>query len=150
MNFTPNELQNLELKRTLYGYSANNVNEVLDKIIEDYANIMKENRELKEKMSVMSESLQNYRSIEDNLTNALVLAQKAAEEVKQNAYDRADNILKDAEIKAQQLVNGAYESIAEVNKEYEDLKNKMKLYRIKCENLMKAQHEIIQQTSDET
>ncbi len=150
MNFTPNELQNLELKKTLYGYSANNVNEVLDKIIEDYANIMKENRELKEKMSVMSESLQNYRSIEDNLTNALVLAQKAAEEVKKNAYDRADNILKDAEMKARQLVNSAYENIAEVNREYEDLKSKMKLYRIKCENLMQAQQEIIQESVDET
>lgn len=150
MNFTPNELLNLQLKKTVYGYSANSVNEILDKIIEDYTVIMKENRELKEKMSVMSEALQNFRSIEDNLTNALVLAQKTAEEVKQNACERAENILKEAELKAQQLVNDAYDNIAEANREYEDIKSKMKAYRFKCLNLMQAQQEIIKQSSDET
>ena len=65
MNFTPNDLQNLRFKKAVYGYSEDMVNEALDKVIEDYDTIIRENRELKEKIELLNESLKNYRSMEE-------------------------------------------------------------------------------------
>ncbi len=145
MNYTPNDIQNMEIKKTLFGYSEDAVNEVLDKVIDDYSRYIKENLELKDKISLLNESLQNYKNIEESLQNSLLVAQKTSEEVKKNAYEKAQNIITEAEMKAQQIVGNANSSIAEAKHEYEDLRGKIKLYRSKCESLIQSQLDLLRE-----
>jgi len=42
MNYTPNDLQNITFKKSFMGYSEDVVNDVLDKIIEDYSAYIRE------------------------------------------------------------------------------------------------------------
>ncbi|MDD4496484.1 MAG: DivIVA domain-containing protein [Eubacteriales bacterium] len=148
MNFTPNDLQNIEIKKTALGYSQEMVNQILDKIIEDYSLYIKENRELKERISVINGQLESFKNIEDILMNSLVTAQKTAEEVKKNAYDNADNILREAELKAQSIIHSASDDIVKIKREYEDLKSKMKGYRAKCISLLSSQLEMLKETEE--
>lgn len=76
MNYTPNDIQNITFKKTIMGYSEDEVNEVLDRIIEDYNAYIRENLELKDKLAVLNEGLQHYKTIEDSLQNALLVAPK--------------------------------------------------------------------------
>ena len=62
MNYTPNELQNLTFKKSVRGYSEDMVNEVLDKIIEDYTAYIHENRELKDKLEALNQAIQHYKN----------------------------------------------------------------------------------------
>ena len=57
MNYSPNDLQNITFKRSLWGYSEDAVNEVLDKIIEDYGEYIRENIELKDRIAVLNEGM---------------------------------------------------------------------------------------------
>lgn len=148
MNFTPNDLQNLRFKKAVYGYSEDMVNEALDKVIEDYDTIIRENRELKEKIELLNESLKNYKSMEELLQNSLVLAQKAGEEAKKNAYDKAANIISEAEMKAQKIINDAEEEAAKIKLQYQELKNNIKVFRSKCESLIHSQLEILRQLTE--
>jgi len=84
MNYTPNDLQNLTFKKTIMGYNEDEVNEVLDKIIEDYNAYIRENLEIKDKLAVLNEGLQHYKTIEESLQNALIVAQQTGEEIKKN------------------------------------------------------------------
>ena len=61
MNYTPNDLQNLTFKKSFMGYSEDMVNDVLDKIIEDYTAYIRENVELKDKLALLNEGLQHTR-----------------------------------------------------------------------------------------
>jgi cell division initiation protein len=69
MNYTPNDLQNVSFKKNIMGYSEDQVNEVLDKVIEDYGEYIHENVELKDKIAVLNEGMQHYKRIEDSLQN---------------------------------------------------------------------------------
>ncbi len=111
MNYTPEDLQNIVFKKRFIGYSEDMVNEVLDKVIEDYTACLRENLEYRNKIMELNEALNHYKSIENSLKNSLVLAQKTSEEVKRNAYEKAENIIKEAEIKAQQIINAAHEEV---------------------------------------
>ena len=82
MNYTPNDLQNVTFKKTIMGYSEDEVNEVLDRVIEDYNSYIRENLEIKDKLAVLNEGLQHYKAIEESLQNALVVAQQTGEEIK--------------------------------------------------------------------
>jgi len=149
MNYTPNDLQNITFKKTLMGYSEDTVNEVLDKVIEDYSAYIRENIELKDKVVVLNEGIQHYKNIEESLQNTLIVAQQTSEEIKKNAYQKADNIMKEAEIKGQRIINEANQEIIKIKFEYEDMRKRLYIFKSKSETLLLAQLEMLKQMFDE-
>ncbi len=145
MNYTPNDLQNLTFKKSFTGYSEDMVNDVLDKIIEDYSAYIRENVELKDKLALLNEGLQHYKTIEESLQNTLLVAQQTGEDIKKNAYEKADNVIRDAEIKAQKLINDANQEVVKIKFEYEDSKKKLHIFKSKCEMLLMSQLELLKQ-----
>lgn len=145
MNYTPNDLQNLSFKKTFMGYSEDQVNEVLDRIIEDYNAYIHENIELKDKTALLNEGLQHYKNIEEALQNTLLVAQQTSEEIKNNAYAKAENIIKEAEIKAQKIINDANQEVVKIKYEYEELKKRLHMFKSKAETLLLSQLEILKQ-----
>lgn len=150
MNYTPNDLQNITFKKSLVGgYNEDNVNDVLDKVIEDYSAYIRENIELKDKLALLNEGLQHYKTIEESLQNTLLVAQQTGEDIKKNAYEKAENIIKEAEIKAQRMISEANQEVIKVKFEYEDMKKKLHIYKSKAETLLLSQLEIIKQMFEE-
>jgi len=150
MNYTPNDLQNLVFKKSIVGgYNEDQVNEVLDKVIEDYSAYIRENIELKDRLSVLNEGIQHYKTIEESLQNTLIVAQQTAEDVKKNAYARAETIIKEAEVKAQKMINDANQEVLKIKFEYEEMKKRFHSYKAKAETLLFSQMEILKQMFDE-
>jgi len=150
MNYTPNDLQNLVFKKTFMGYSEDQVNEVLDRIIEDYSAYIHENLELKDKIALLNEGLQHYKTIEESLQNTLLVAQQTSEEIKNNAYAKAENIIREAEIKAQKIINDANQEVIKVKFEYEELKKRLHVFKSKTETLLMSQLELLKQMFEES
>lgn len=149
MNYTPNDLQNLTFKKGVMGYKEDSVNEVLDRVIEDYSAYVRENIELKDKLALLNEGLQHYKLIEESLQNALLVAQQTGEDIKKNAYEKANNIIKDSELRAQKVVNDANQEVLRIKFEYEEMKKKLHIFKSKCETLILSQQEILKQMFDE-
>lgn len=149
MNYTPNDLQNITFKKTFMGYSEDTVNDVLDKIIEDYSAYIRENVELKDKLALLNDGLQHYKTIEESLQNTLLVAQQTGEDIKKNAYDKADNIIREAEVRAQKLINDANQEVIKIKFEYEDSKKKLHIFKSKCEMLLMSQMELLKQIFEE-
>lgn len=145
MNYTPNDLQNLTFKKNFSGYNEDAVNDVLDKVIEDYSAYIRENVELKDKLALLNDGLQHYKNIEESLQNALIVAQQTGEDVKKNAYEKAENIIHEAEIRAQKLINDSNQEVVKVKFEYEEAKKKLHVFKSKCEMLLASQMELLQQ-----
>lgn len=143
MNYTPNELQNITFKKSIMGYSEDSVNEVLDKVIEDYSAYIRENIELKDKLALLNEGLQHYKTIEESLQNTLLVAQQTGEEIKRNAYDKADNVIKEAEIRSQRIVNEANQEVIKIKFEYEDMNKRLHVFKAKAETLIMSQLELL-------
>jgi len=145
MNYTPNDLQNLTFKKSFMGYNEDMVNDVLDKVIEDYSAYIRENVELKDKLALLNEGLQHYKTIEESLQNALLVAQQTGEDIKKNAYEKAENVIREAEIRAQKLINDANQEVVKIKFEYEDSKKKLHMFKSKCEMLLMSQLELLKQ-----
>ncbi len=149
MNYTPNDLQNITFKKTFMGYSEDMVNDVLDKVIEDYSAYIRENVELKDKLALLNEGLQHYKTIEESLQNTLLVAQQTGEDIKKNAYEKAENVIREAEVRAQKLINDANQEVVKIKFEYEDSKKKLHIFKSKCEMLLMSQMELLKQMFEE-
>jgi len=145
MNYTPNDLHNITFKKSIRGYSEDAVNDVLDKVIEDYSAYIHENIELKDRVSVLNDGIQHYKAIEESLQNTLIVAQQTSEDIKRNAYEKAGNIIKEAELKAQKVVNDADQEVIKIRYEYDELRKRLHIFKTKSETLLLSQLEVLKQ-----
>lgn len=104
---TPIDIQNHSLKTAVRGYSKKETDDFLEEILQGYESLYKENRELKDKVSSLSEGVQYYKQMETTLQKALVLAEKTSAETQEAAKSKADAMTNEAQAKADSLTNEA-------------------------------------------
>lgn len=144
---TPLDIENRNLNKFIYGYKVNEVDEFINKINEDYECLYKENIELKDKVSVLNEGISHYKLIEDTLQNTLLVAQKTAEDIKRTASERSDLIIKEAEFRAQQIIDEANRRVIDISREYETLKKEFEIFKTQMKVMIKSQLGIIDSPS---
>lgn len=143
---SPVDIQNKEFKKAkLGGYNAQEVNEFLDEVLQDYQILTKENHELKDKMNMLNENIQYYRAMEATIQNALVLAEKTAQDTKSLAYEKAEQIKKDAEQRADVIIDKARQEIYSLSHKIEDLKKQYFGFKVQIKQSLNAQLEILEQ-----
>lgn len=120
----PMDIHNKEFKKSMRGYDAEEVDEFLDEIIVDYEKMQREIDMLKTQLSNYSENMNNYREKEISLNNALVSAQRFADQLKQDAEGRAAEIIAQAEEEAQKIIGSTEEKYNKVLNDYTTLANR--------------------------
>ncbi len=101
--FTPQQIDQISFNRATFGgYDMQAVDEFLEPLTEDYVTLYKENALLKSKMRVLVNKLEEYRSNEASMKDAIVNAQKTC-----------DMMVKEAEAKCTQMLNNANQAAAE-------------------------------------
>ncbi len=90
---TPDQLRDIRFERNEDGfYPADAVDQALDQIQEDYAEIFAENGNMIRKISVLAAKIEEYRKDENVLRDVLYNAQKSADLIVAAANDRAAEI----------------------------------------------------------
>lgn len=143
MPLTPLDIHNKEFAKTFRGYDEDEVNEFLDQVIKDYEIIIREKRELENRVKELEEKLKHFSSIEETLNKSIVVAQEAAEEVKGSAQKEANLIIREAEKNADRIVNEALSKARKIALEIEDLKKQSKVFRNRFKLLIEAQLDMI-------
>jgi cell division initiation protein len=137
---TPQDIESKTFKRVyIGGYSVEEVEEFLDQVLKDYEALYKENLELKDKIALLNENIQNYKTIEETLQNTLIVAQSTAEEIKKVAYQKAETIIKEAEMKASKMIEEANSKVLQITYEYSELKKRYQLFLNKFRNLLQTE-----------
>ena len=141
---TPLDIENKKFsKQMMSGYSVDEVDEFLDEITADYEKLYKESAEAKNKIEDMQEDMAKYKNIENTLNNTLIMAQTAADDVKNLAKQQAEAILNEAQANAKQAVAELEQDIVMKQKELEELQKQFDVYKAKMESLLISQLELI-------
>ncbi|UQD51637.1 septum formation initiator [Bacillus methanolicus] len=143
MPLTPLDIHNKEFSRSFRGYDEDEVNEFLDQIIKDFEMLIRENKELEDKLNEQTEKLDHFTNIEETLNKSILVAQEAAEEVKRNAQKEAKLIIKEAEKNADRIVNEALSKARKIALEIEELKKQSKVFRTRFKMLVEAQLDML-------
>ena len=85
--------------------------------------------------------------MEETLQNALSVAKRSGDDVKQNAYDRAEVIVRDAQIRAEEMIENANGEVEKIRYQYEQMKRSVEVFRAKVVSLLHAQLDIIKDYS---
>ena len=147
---TPLDIENKRFsKQMMNGYSVEEIDEFLDQLTLDYQTLYRENASLKEKINDMEASINHYKTIEGTLQNTLVMAQSTAEEIKKIANQQADQIIKEAELKAKESVSEIKNQTIEEMRHMEEVKKQFEVYKAKMEALLISQLELLKDVNEE-
>ena len=98
MKITPLDIRKQSFKKTFRGIDAEEVQAFLEMIAEEFERLNRENFEFKERERSLEAEVKRYRDLEEMLQETLRTAQKAADDVHENAKKEARLIMKEADI----------------------------------------------------
>ena len=141
---TPLDIENKKFsKQMVNGYNVDEVDDFLDELTKDYERLYKESTESRNRIEELNGSLEKYKNIESTLQSTLMMAQSTAEEVKNVAQKEAEQIVKQAETEARSSVEELNMQIASKQRELEDIKKQLDVYKAKMEALLISQLELL-------
>lgn len=134
---TPETIASRRFDKQMGGYKQDEVEEFLQQVAAEYAQLLSEKEELEGKIEVLAEKVEQYREDEDSLRSALIGAQKLGDSVIRESKAKADQTLREARAKADQILENAQKSIEreqlaliKMQKEVTKFKNRLlTLYR---------------------
>jgi cell division initiation protein len=143
MPLTPLDIHNKEFSRSFRGYDEDEVNEFLDHVIKDYEGLIRDNKELLNKIAQMEERLSHFSNIEESLSKSIIVAQETAEEVKANARKEAQLIIKEAEKNADRIINDSLAKSRKIAMEIDEIQKQASVFRARFRSLIQAQLEML-------
>ncbi len=144
---TPVEIQNRVFKSGGLGYDKKDVDSFMKEISDSYELLYREKMELADKVNVLNDALQNYKTIEKTMQKALLLAQKTAEETQENALRNAHAIEKEAMTKSEIIVSDAKRELERIHQKTVQLCQQYEKYKLQFKNLAAAQIELLETES---
>ena len=143
--YTPVDLENLKFKVSLIGFDKTEVMEFVASIYADFDKMYKENIAIKDKNSLLSDAIKEYKSMEHALRDTVVSAHSISDDIKKNAHKEAELIITEANNQKEEMLNKAKAEYDEINVKTDSLKQEYSIYKSKIKGIIHTQTEILDQ-----
>ena len=97
---TPNDISSKKFEKSAFGYKPEDVDNFLSEVLNSYSAVYAEKEAAEEKLEVLAEKLEEYRSNEDSLRTVLMGAQKLGENIVRDSKAKAEVIISEAETRS--------------------------------------------------
>jgi cell division initiation protein len=121
MRITPLDIQQMVFKVSFRGYDKEEVNRFLEELAQTVESLNRDHAVQQEKIIFLEQQLAELKRTEATLSNTLLSAQSLAEDVKRNAQREADLVIKEAELKAGELIRQARVALADTQHDLSSL-----------------------------
>jgi cell division initiation protein len=117
MKLTPLDVRKQEFKKGMRGYDPVEVDTFMDLVASDLEEVLKTQKEMRDRVVELETQLKDYRQIEKTLQQTLLQAQEATGRTYESARRESEVIIKEAESKAAKIVEQANSDLARLNNE---------------------------------
>jgi cell division initiation protein len=148
MEISPVEITQREFGRKMRGLDPEEVHTFLEQIAEEMTRLLQQNSDQSAQIQRLEAQVKGYQEREDSLRNTLVTAQKMTEEIKENAKREGGLIIKEAELRAENLLEQAHQKLGQVQAETAELRRQRDLFAAKLRGLLKTHLDLLEAQPD--
>jgi len=135
----PIDLERAELKKSMNGYDRTQVQSLLQRAAREMSSLRGEVEALQAENGKIQRELETHRSQENTLKEALLLAQRTADETRASAHKEADLILEEARQKANDIEQQNQSKINDLRWELERLRLEKQKFLSQFRAMLEAQ-----------
>ncbi|MGE5500105.1 MAG: DivIVA domain-containing protein [Syntrophothermus sp.] len=144
MKFSPLNIRNQQFTKAMRGYAPEEVHAFLDKLAEEFEKLNEENDALKKEAEKNTAKIAEFRKIEKNLQDTLLRAHESTSKVTESAKKQSNLIIKEAEVKAVQLLENAKEEAERLRNSVYALKEEKNLIVARLRAMINTQANLLE------
>lgn len=149
MKITPLDIQGHEFKRKVRGLDPEEVKAFLALVAEEYEALIVANGKITDEVAELRERLGDLKERERILKDTLYTAQKLADDMKAEARRERDLLLKEAELKAERLIDHASKRVQDLEAEILDLKTERDAFESKVRFIIEQHQKLLDMRKEE-
>jgi len=143
MDLTPLDIRNQKFGKKVNGFDPTEVQAFLNQIANAFEGLLDERADLLKTINNDKKTVDDFRKIEKNLSDAAVLMSRALDDVKVRANKEAEVIIAEAKAKAEQEVIAIKNHAMDLRREIDSLKQLRVNYFARLRNLMRTQEDML-------
>ncbi len=144
MRISPLDIQQKQFPIKFRGFDVEEVYAFLELVREEMEELLRENASLKELTHRSENQIKEYRSMENTLRETLMTAQQMVEDYKVNARKEAELIIKEAELRADEIIKEAQEKVVKIHEDIVDLKGIRRHFKEEMKRLIGSHMQMIE------
>ncbi len=122
MRITPLDIQQKQFPMKFRGFDVEEVYAFLEVIREEMEELLRENANLKENVQRADVQVREFKDMETTLRETLMTAQQMVEDYKMNARKEAELLIREAELRADNMLKEAHEKVIKIHEDITDMK----------------------------
>jgi cell division initiation protein len=122
MRITPIDIQQQQFHKAWRGFDRREVQSFLDLVSQQMGELIRQNDELQIEIRRLKQELDEHRNREETLREAMLTAQRAIDEIRENAKKEAQLVVTDAEMRAEKILHNAHGRVTKLIDEINELK----------------------------
>lgn len=138
MAIKPVDVRRKEFKNSLRGYDANQVDDFLDEVADEFERSFSENQRMKDEISSLKGRLEQFEELEGAIREALVHAQQVARDLRRNANKEADLVVREAKEQAHRILADSSSRVERVQESYGVLQRAKQDFQNDFRHLLKS------------
>lgn len=144
MRISPLDIQQKQFPIKFRGFDVEEVYAFLELVREEMEELLRENASLKEQLHRSENQVREFRDMENTLRETLMTAQQMVEDYKINARKEAELIIKEAELKSDEIVKDAQEKVIKIHEDIVDLKGIRRHFKEEMRRLIENHLQMIE------
>ena len=154
MTVSAEDITNKTFDTKMRGFNQSEVRDYLNEVAQTVQELNEKNRELSEMVKANEEKLKYFTDLKDSLNKSILVAQEAADKVKNNAKKEAEIMVREAQKQATDIVSEANEkanavieectnSTRKLTTETNDLNKQTRIFRQRLQVMLESQLDVV-------
>jgi len=139
LRISPLDVRSQEFKKSFRGFDPEEVKAFLDAIADTMEDLLKEKETAESELIALRKKVETFTEMEISLRDAMVAAQKAADEAKMNARRNAELMIREADLEVRQRIAEAKRKVDDVFKARETVRAEMRAFLPRLRSLLESQ-----------
>jgi len=148
MKFTPFSIKAQEFNKSVRGYDKDEVKAFLEALSNEFERLQNKNDKINSQLEIYVDEIKEFKKLEKTLQSTLVSAQESSGKAVESAKKQNQLIIKEAEIKAQQLIEKAKEEANFIRTSVLKLREEKNLLIAKLKAMIESQAGLIDMTEN--
>ncbi len=136
MSLSPVELRHQRPKRRILGYRVAEVDQIMINATSAFETVWRDRANLEDRVHELETALGELRDTEQAMRDALVTAQRTADEMRAQASHDAELTVREAEARAREIIHKTYAEREQVRREVERLRADETQFRTRLRSLL--------------
>jgi cell division initiation protein len=149
MNVSPLDLRQQRFHSRFRGFDKVEVTSFLAAVADDYEQALRETDKLRQDLSRMEAVLAEHRLQEQGLRATMMTAQRVSEDLKGTAEKEAERIIREAEARAQLILDKTQARLEDVQREIDGMKLKRRDVEITLESTIQTLRNTLEYVRDQ-